>query len=108
MKDDTQVPADGWRELVAAYKDYFKTKTGKAFPEDPEEQLWGAIGAVFGSWNAEKAVTYRRVERITGLSDCRQRGADGVWEYGRQFRNGGVLHARPFDRGENFLWGFPD
>ena len=38
-----------------------------AFPEDPEEQLWGAIAAVFGSWNAEKAVTYRRVERITGL-----------------------------------------
>src|ERR1700688_942181 len=67
VKDDTQVPAAGWRELVAAYKEYFKTKTGKAFPEDPEEQLWGAIGAVFRSWNAEKAVTYRRVERITGL-----------------------------------------
>jgi len=67
IKDDTQVPAEGWRELVASYKEYFKSKTGKAFPEDPEEQLWGAIGAVFGSWNAEKAVTYRRVEKITGL-----------------------------------------
>ncbi len=44
-----------------------RSKTGKDFPEDPEEQLWGAIGAVFGSWKAEKAVTYRRVERITGL-----------------------------------------
>ena len=50
VKDDTQVPAEGWRELVADYKKYFKSKTGKAFPEDPEEQLWGAIGAVFGSW----------------------------------------------------------
>ncbi len=67
VKDDTQVPAEGWRELVGEYKDYFKKKTGKDFPEDPEEQLWGAIGAVFGSWMAEKAVTYRRVERITGL-----------------------------------------
>jgi pyruvate,orthophosphate dikinase len=67
VKDDTQVPADGWRELVGEYKEHFKKKTGKDFPEDPEEQLWGAIGAVFGSWNAEKAVTYRRVERITGL-----------------------------------------
>jgi pyruvate,orthophosphate dikinase len=66
-KDDTQVQADGWRELVGEYKQYFKSKTGKDFPEDPEEQLWGAIGAVFGSWMAEKAVTYRRVERITGL-----------------------------------------
>lgn len=67
IKDDTQVPADGWRELVTEYKNYFQAKTGKGFPEDPEEQLWGAIGAVFGSWMAEKAVTYRRVERITGL-----------------------------------------
>ena len=67
VKDDTQVPAEGWRELVGEYKQYFKKKTSKDFPEDPEEQLWGAIGAVFGSWNAEKAVPYRRVERITGL-----------------------------------------
>jgi pyruvate,orthophosphate dikinase len=67
VKDDTQVPAEGWRELVGEYKQYFKHKTGKEFPENPEEQLWGAIGAVFGSWMAEKAVTYRRVERITGL-----------------------------------------
>jgi len=67
VKDDTQVPAEGWRELVSEYKQYFKSKTGKDFPDDPEEQLWGAIGGVFGSWMAEKAVTYRRVERITGL-----------------------------------------
>jgi pyruvate,orthophosphate dikinase len=67
VKDDTQVPAEGWRELVGEYKKFFKQKTGKHFPEDPEEQLWGAIGAVFESWNAEKAVTYRRVEHITGL-----------------------------------------
>ena len=44
-----------------------RRKRARIFPEDPEEQLWGAIGAVFGSWMAEKAVTYRRVERITGL-----------------------------------------
>ena len=67
VKDDTQVPAEGWRELVGQYKAYFRSKTGKDFPEDPYEQLWGAIGAVFESWMAEKAVTYRRVERITGL-----------------------------------------
>ena len=67
VKEDTSVPADGWRELVGEYKKYFKSKTGADFPDDPEEQLWGAIGAVFGSWMAEKAVTYRRVEHITGL-----------------------------------------
>jgi pyruvate, orthophosphate dikinase len=67
VKEDTAVPASGWKELVAEYKEYFKEKSGNAFPEDPMEQLWGAIGAVFGSWMAEKAVTYRRVEKITGL-----------------------------------------
>src|ERR1700723_3671594 len=67
VKDDTQVTAEGWRSLVGEYKAYFKEKTGTDFPEDPVEQLWGAIGAVFESWMGEKAVTYRRVEKITGL-----------------------------------------
>ena len=67
IQQDTDVPADGWRELVAAYKKFFRERTGKDFPQDPVQQMWGAIGAVFGSWMAEKAVTYRRVEKITGL-----------------------------------------
>src|SRR5437879_558677 len=67
VKEDTAVPATGWRELVAEYKTYFRRQSGKDFPDDPIDQLWGAIGAVFGSWMAEKAVTYRRVEKITGL-----------------------------------------
>ena len=41
IKEDTAVPADGWRDLVQDYKKYFKSKTGKDFPDDPEEQLWG-------------------------------------------------------------------
>src|SRR2546423_4612789 len=53
--------------MVTEYKAYFHKESGAEFPEDPMEQLWGAIGAVFGSWMAEKAVTYRRVEKITGL-----------------------------------------
>jgi pyruvate, orthophosphate dikinase len=67
VKDDTEVSAEGWKKLVGEYKTYYKEKTGKAFPDDPHEQLWGAIGAVFDSWMGEKAVTYRRVEKITGL-----------------------------------------
>ena len=47
VKDDTQVPAEGWRNLVREYKEYFKEKTKKDFPEDPLEQLWGSVGAVF-------------------------------------------------------------
>src|SRR5258708_18505268 len=47
VKDDTQVSADGWRQLVGKYKQHFKNRTSKDFPEDPEEQLWVAIGAAF-------------------------------------------------------------
>ena len=67
VKEDTLVPASGWKELVAEYKAYFREKSGTSFPDDPMDQLWGAIAAVFDSWMAEKAVTYRRVEKITGL-----------------------------------------
>src|SRR5499425_1537279 len=45
VKEDTAVPADGWKELIAEYKKTFQDKTGKRFPDDPMEQLWGAIGA---------------------------------------------------------------
>jgi pyruvate, orthophosphate dikinase len=64
---DTEVTADGWKNLIAEYKAHFLSRTGKHFPEDPVEQLWGAIGAVFESWMADKAVTYRRVEKIARL-----------------------------------------
>src|SRR5260370_25095238 len=67
LKEDPAGPASGWKELVAAYKAYSRKESGKDFPDDPIDQLWGALGAVFGSWMAEKAVTYRRVEKITGL-----------------------------------------
>jgi len=65
VKDDTNVSAAGWKELVAEYKAYFKQKKGAAFPENPEDQLWGAIGAVFESWMGEKARTYRQAEKIS-------------------------------------------
>src|ERR1700693_2480975 len=105
VKDDTQVPAEGWRELVAAYKDYFKSKTGKAFPEDPEEQLWGAIGAVFGSWNAEKAVTYRRVERITGLLGTAVNVVQMVFGNTGDTSGTGVCFTRDPSTGEKIFYG---
>ena len=67
VKEDTKVSADGWKNLVTEYKTIFRRETGGDFPQDPLEQLWGAIRAVFGSWMAEKAVTYRQLEKISGL-----------------------------------------
>ncbi len=65
--DDTKIPAEGWQEIVTQFKEIYRNHTRHDFPQKPEEQLWGAIRAVFESWMADKAVTYRRVEKITGL-----------------------------------------
>jgi pyruvate, orthophosphate dikinase len=64
VSEDVDLSADDLKELVAEYKSAIKKQTGKDFPEDPKEQLWGAISAVFGSWNNERADFYRRMNGI--------------------------------------------
>jgi pyruvate, orthophosphate dikinase len=61
---DTDLSAEDWRILVAGFKDLVAEELGQPFPEDPQEQLWGAIGAVFGSWMNPRAITYRRLHDI--------------------------------------------
>ena len=64
VKLDTDLTADDLRELVATFKATVLQQTGKPFPDDVVEQLWGAIGAVFGSWMNQRAITYRRLNNI--------------------------------------------
>jgi pyruvate,orthophosphate dikinase len=61
---DTDLEADDWVELVKRYKERVAKEYGKPFPQDPHEQLWGAIGAVFGSWMNQRAITYRRLHGV--------------------------------------------
>ncbi len=61
---DTDLGADDWQVIVEAYKKIVEEELGQAFPQDPREQLWGAIGAVFGSWMNQRAMTYRRLHGI--------------------------------------------
>lgn len=61
---DTDLEADDWQAIVAAFKGIVEEELGKPFPQDPREQLWGAIGAVFGSWMNQRAITYRRLQGI--------------------------------------------
>ena len=61
---DTDLSADDWVELVARYKERLEEEHGAPFPQDPHEQLWGAISAVFGSWMNQRAITYRRLHNI--------------------------------------------
>ena len=64
VKEDVELQAGDLKELVDEFKAEIKRRTGKTFPQDPTEQLWGAIGAVFGSWNNDRACTYRRLNDI--------------------------------------------
>ncbi|MBS0241538.1 MAG: pyruvate, phosphate dikinase [Proteobacteria bacterium] len=61
---DTDLDADDWKEVIANYKQAVAEHHGKPFPQDTSEQLWGAIGAVFRSWNNARAITYRRLNQI--------------------------------------------
>jgi pyruvate,orthophosphate dikinase len=62
--EDTQLTAQDWQLVVEEYQAVVRTETGKPFPQDPHDQLWGAIGAVFGSWMNQRAITYRRLHEI--------------------------------------------
>ena len=61
---DTDLGAESWIEVIALYKKAVEKKIGRAFPQEPKDQLWGAIGAVFGSWMNQRAITYRRLHDI--------------------------------------------
>src|SRR5262249_1201148 len=67
VKLDTELTADDLKELVKRYKAVYTPQVGRDCPRDPKERLWAAIMAVFNSWEGDKAVEYRRIERITGL-----------------------------------------
>ena len=64
VHEDTELSAEDLKKLVALFKDKVKETLGRDFPNDPHEQLWGAIGAVFGSWMNQRAITYRKLNNI--------------------------------------------
>lgn len=61
---DTDMQAEDWKDIVGQYKAAVEKKLGKPFPDDPREQLWGAITAVFGSWMNDRAILYRKLNDI--------------------------------------------
>lgn len=64
VEEDTKLSAEDLKKLVGLFKDKVKETLGRDFPNDPHEQLWGAISAVFGSWMNQRAITYRRLNNI--------------------------------------------
>ncbi len=63
---DTEMNGDDWKAMAETFKAIIQKELGKPFPQNPKDQLWGAIGAVFGSWMGARAVTYRRIHELPG------------------------------------------
>ncbi len=61
---DTDLRAEDWKVLVGRYKEIVRKELGRDFPQDPNEQLWGAVGAVFDSWMNARAIKYRELNNI--------------------------------------------
>uniref|UniRef100_A0A831XES8 Pyruvate, phosphate dikinase n=1 Tax=Geobacter metallireducens TaxID=28232 RepID=A0A831XES8_GEOME len=102
---DTELTAADWKELVGAFKAKIKETLGTAFPENPQDQLWGAIGAVFGSWMNQRAITYRRLNGIPADWGTAVNVQSMV--YGNMGNDcaTGVAFTRDPSTGENYFYG---
>ncbi len=105
LRSDTDIDAAGWQLIVADYKQLIVREAGRPFPQDPQEQLWGAIGAVFKSWMTPRAVTYRKINDIPadwGTAVCVQ-----AVVFGNQGDDcaTGVAFTRDPSTGENVFFG---
>ena len=102
---DTNVNEHELEALIGRYKTIYFDHTGEQFPQDPDQQLGGAIDAVFGSWMADKAVTYRRVEKITDLKGTAINVCQMVFGNMGDECGTGVCFTRDPSTGENVYYG---
>jgi len=105
VKNDTDLSGDDLKLLVQRYKAVYKKGTGSDFPQDPKDQLWAAIMAVFNSWEGKKAIEYRRIEKITGLKGTAVNVQAMV--FGNMGNNSGtgVAFTRDPNTGEDTFYG---
>lgn len=105
VREDTAITADGWREVVTGYKKMVKRELGRDFPQDVEEQLWGAVGAVFGSWDSNRAKTYRKIHDIPENWGTAVTVQAMVFGNLGQTSATGVAFTRDPSTGENYFYG---
>ena len=105
VKTDPEIPAESLKELCAQFKDFYRQNKGDEFPQDPMSQLWGALMAVFNSWEAEKSVTYRRVEKISDLKGTAVNIVQMVFGNKGDNSGTGVCFTRDPNTGENTFYG---
>ncbi|MFP4637161.1 MAG: pyruvate, phosphate dikinase [Spirochaetaceae bacterium] len=102
---DTGLDAADLKNLVKQYKDVYKKNTGEDFPQDPKEQLWKAINAVFGSWNNPRAVHYRKLNDIKGLKGTAVTVMSMVFGNFGEDSGTGVCFSRDPSTGEKVFYG---
>ena len=105
VKLDTELDTADLKEVVALYKEVVQKDTGKLFPNNPREQLKMAIDAVFGSWNNERAIIYRRINDIRGLLGTAVNVQSMVFGNMGETSGTGVCFTRNPSTGENKFYG---
>ena len=105
MTEDTDLDADDLDGVIAAYKEIYASHTGSRFPQAPLDQLWGAIDAVFGSWNSTRAIRYRQIEGIKGLLGTAVNVQSMVFGNFGDDSGTGVCFTRDPSTGENVFYG---
>jgi pyruvate, orthophosphate dikinase len=105
VEEDTDLDAADLKKLTTEYKSIYKKATGEDFPQDPVKQMWDSIGAVFGSWNNPKAVTYRRINDIKGLIGTAVNIVSMVYGNLGDDSGTGVCFSRDPSTGEKVFYG---
>ena len=105
VTEDTDLDADDLDGVIAAYKEIYASHTGSSFPQAPLDQLWGAIHAVFGSWNSARAIRYRQMEGIKGLIGTAVNVQSMVFGNFGDDSGTGVCFTRDPSTGENTFYG---
>jgi pyruvate,orthophosphate dikinase len=104
-KSDTDLTAEDLKKLCAAFKSRIKEALGREFPDDPKEQLWGGIGAVFASWNGKRAISYRKIENIPDEWGTAINVQSMVFGNMGNDSATGVAFTRNPGNGENYFYG---
>jgi pyruvate,orthophosphate dikinase len=102
---DTDLSAGDLESLVEKYKGIIKNHCGREFPQDPLDQLWGAVNAVFGSWMNDRAIEYRRLEGIRGIRGTAVNIQSMVFGNFGEDSGTGVCFSRDPSTGENKFYG---
>ncbi|RKX72111.1 MAG: pyruvate, phosphate dikinase, partial [Spirochaetes bacterium] len=105
VENDVDLDAGDLEKVVKGYMAVYEKSVGKSFPQDPKEQLWGAIDAVFGSWNNDRAIKYRNINKIGDLLGTAVTVQSMVFGNWSETSGTGVCFSRDPSTGENYFYG---